>query len=237
MKGCLHVVRGMEKKLTLPGPSITIKADGTIWYSGSPLLGITDAEEKSRISTLVKAKKYNQIPTSYFTRFGENPNGLWAGTDEEWAKHPVKVAHDKAEADKSAKQAKMITIYLSSRGWGDYGSLDWYGDITRPDAEILAECKHLLATGHDVDQPNQSDEEILSKIKAARESWRTAPERKAAREKAEAEDIKRKIETGYCFACDTWCHGDCGNYSNDPRVMYRKHLNEAAREANYGIND
>jgi hypothetical protein len=56
-------------------------------------------------------------------------------------------------------------------------------------------------------------------------------------ETEEAADVKRKIETGYCFYCESYCHGDCGHYSSDPVVKYRRDLNQAAREANYGIND
>ena len=62
----------------------------------------------------------------------------------------------------------------------------------------------------------------------------------ASKERFEAEeaaDVKRKIETGYCFACESYCHGDCGHYSSDPSVKYRREFNQAVREANYGIND
>jgi hypothetical protein len=240
MKGCLRIVRGNEVKLTLPGPSITIKADGTLWFGRNPMLpilGSGDGPDKQRMADLVKAGKYDQIPAIYFTRLGDNPNGLWTGTDEEWAKHPAKAEQDRVAAAKAAETAKQVRIYLSSRGWGDYSGCEWIGDITRPDAEILAECKHILTTGHDVDQPNQSDNEIMSQITKARADWESAPARKAAREAAEEEDIRRKIASGYCFACESYCHGDCGNYSSDPRVMYRRQLNEATREANYGIED
>lgn len=53
----------------------------------------------------------------------------------------------------------------------------------------------------------------------------------------EAADIKHKIETGYCFNCETWCHGACGNYSNDPNVMHRRNLVQAIKEQNYGIKE
>jgi len=237
MKGCLRVVRGNEVKLTLPGPSITVKADGTLWVSGMPICGINDPAEKKRIATLVETGKYDQIPAIYFTRLGDNPKGLWAGTDEEWDKHPAKAEQDRVAALKAAEDAKQVSIYLSSRGWGDFSPVEWRGDITRPDAEILAECREWLAKSHDVDQPFQSDDEIMGKISRAREKWATAPARKAARDAEEAADIRRKIETGYCFYCESWCHGDCGQYSNDPMVKFRRDLNQAAREANYGIND
>lgn len=236
MKGYLKVVRGNEVKLTL-GPRIEVTANGTLWMSGNPILGVEDPAEKKRIASLARARKYNQIPDIYFTRLGDNPNGLWAGTEEEWSKHPAKAEHDRKATEKAAEQAKQVRIYLSSRGWGDFSSCEWIGDITRPDNEILAECKHLLSTEYDVDQPKQSDEELLGKITKSRVDWETAPEREAAREEAEAEDIRRKIATGYCFSCESWCCGDCGHYSNDPAVKFRRDLHQAQREQNYGIND
>lgn len=237
MKGCLRVIRDNEVKMALPGPSIEIKADGTLWMSGNPILGVTEPKEKKRIAALAKARKYDQIPVIYFTRLGDNPNGLWAGTDEEWAKHPAKAEQDRKAAEEAAEQAKQVKIYLSSRGWGDYSSCEWIGDITRPDSVILAECRHLLSAEYDVDQPKQSDEELMGKITKARADWETAPARKAAREAAEAEDIRRKVETGYCFNCGTWCDGDCGHYTNDPMVESRRDLRQAQREEYYGIND
>lgn len=237
MRGCLRVVRDNEIKLALPGPSITVKADGTLWMSGNPILGIDDPAEQTRIATLARAGKYDQIPAIYYTRLGDNANGLWTGTDEEWAKHPAKAAQDRKIAEKAAEESKQVWIYLSSRGWGDYSSCEWVGDITRPDTEILEECKHLLTTEHDVDQSKQSDEEIMAKIANARADWETAPARRAAREAEETADIKRKIENGYCFNCESYCYGDCGHYSKDPHVMYHHQIDDTVREANYGIND
>jgi len=237
MKGCIHIVRGMTKKLTLPGSSVTIKSDSTIWCQGMPLLGITDPDAKAKAVAAVKAKRYADIPDEYFTRMGDNPNGLWAGDDEAWNNHPAKIAENKAREIKAIEQAKRVTIYLSSRGWGDYSPCEWIGDITRPDVEILAECKAELAGGHDVDEHRQSDEQILSKITAARAKWEGAPARDAARAKAEKEDIERKKATGYCFNCETWCDGDCGHYSSDPTVKFRRDLHEAQREQNYGVED
>ncbi len=143
----------------------------------------------------------------------------------------------KAQAEYADLQKRTVGIYLSSRGWGDFSPVEWRGDITRQEADILTECKALLKNSHDVDQRNQTDDKLLGRIRTAREKWYTEPENKAAREAAEAADIKRKVETGYCFACESWCHGDCGHYSNDPMVKFRRDLVEAQKEANYGIND
>ena len=124
---------------------------------------------------------------------------------------------DAANAAHEDRQSRIVKIYLSSRGWGDYSPVEWIGDITRPDAEIIAECQYMIETGHDVDK-NLSDAEIKEKITAAREAWETAPARKAAREQAEKEDIQNKIDSGYCFYCESWCYGDCGHYTPKPRI-------------------
>lgn len=151
----------------------------------------------------------------------------------------ARIESDDAREREAARElaARTVTIYLSSRGWGDFSAAEWTGDITRPDAEILAECRDRLSRGDDIDQPNQGDEEILDKIRKAREDWEAAPARRAARAAAEAEDIKYKIASGYCFSCGTYCHGDCGHYTSDPAAMYRRQAKEATREATYGIND
>lgn len=139
--------------------------------------------------------------------------------------------------EKAAIQAKTVTIHLSTRGWGDYSSLEWSGDITRADAEILAECRELLTNGYDVDKPNQTDDELAVKIKAAREKWAGKEEREQKRSEKESAHIKHLIDTGYCFNCESYCHGDCGHYSSDPSIRYKKMLRGAIREQNYGIND
>lgn len=56
-------------------------------------------------------------------------------------------------------------------------------------------------------------------------------------EKAAAESLQRKIDTGYCFNCESWCHGDCGNYSQNPATSFRRDLKKAQDEANFGINE
>lgn len=57
------------------------------------------------------------------------------------------------------------------------------------------------------------------------------------REVAEREDLKRKAETGFCFHCGTWCYGDCGHYTSDPEIKFRRDLKQALAEQNYGIKE
>ena len=207
----IKIARNNELKLTIPFNQITIKEDGTIWIGASPLLGVTDPAEIKKNTALLRAGKVDQIPAKYFTRMGDNENGLWAGTDEEWEKHP------------GCLQAKkdFVTIILSSRGWGDYSPLEVEIDLSKSDAEIIAECRKALAEGHDVDHRTQSDDEILKKVNTARQKL-NAPAEKNTAKAAEESEIQRKIKAGYCFSCNSYCHGDCGNYSNDPATMYRR---------------
>lgn len=227
MKGVLRVVRGGQVQLTLPCPSVSIKPNGTIWFQGMPVLG-APPEKKSEMAKLVKEEKYNEIPTEYYTHLENNTNGLWVGDDDAWNKHPAKIAEDAKKVSAEIESKKVVKIYLSSRGWGDYSSLDWTGDITRPDAEIIAECKELLITGHDVDKRNQSDAEILNLIKEARIKWRTP--------KQLAKEITHG--NGYCLSCETYCYGDCGDYQ--PKMTSKiemTKLQHAISEDNYGLED
>lgn len=224
MEGVLRIVRDGEVKLTLPGPSVTIKSDGSIWCQGMPVLG-SPPEKKPEMSKLVKAGRYKDIPIEYYTHLGDNANGLWAGDDEAWDKHPAKLAEDAKRVKKEINDKKIVKIYLSSRGWGDYSSLDWTGDITRPDADIIKECRELLVTGHDVDKRNQSDEDILNLIQAARAQW-SAP-------KQPVKEITHGH--GYCYSCETYCYGDCGDYQ--PKLTQKitiKKVQHAIAEDNYG---
>lgn len=232
----IKIARNNELKLTLPENLVSIKEDGTIWYKGIPMLGVEDPAEKKQIGDLVRAGKFSEIPAKYFTRMGENENGLWAGTDAEWENHPGCAKAKKDFEAMTKRDANRVIVFLSTRGWGDYSPLEMEIDISRPDCEIIAECKKALADGHDVDHRDQSDEEILGKINAARQKL-NAPAEKNTAKAAEKAEIEHKIATGYCFACESYCHGDCGHYSNDPAIKYTRKLAEAAREANFGIKD
>lgn len=121
-------------------------------------------------------------------------------------------------------------IYLSSRGWGDFSPVEWRGDIAADNMSILAECKKLLSDGRDVDEPNQSDEEILKKIEAA--GLKFAPPGPARTEPKEI------FGAGYCYSCESYCYGDCGNYrpKNSGRILAQKFA-EDIREQTFGQGD
>jgi len=232
----IKIARNNELKLTLPENLVSIKENGTIWHKGIPILGVEDTAAKKQIGDLVRAGKFSEIPAKYFTRMGDNENGLWAGTDEEWEKHPGCLQAKKDFEAMTKRDANRAIIMLSSRGWGDYSPLEVEIDLSKSDAEIIAECRKALADGHDVDHRDQSDEEILVKINAARQKL-NAPAEKNTSKAAEKAEIQRKINSGFCFSCDSYCHGDCGHYSNDPAIKYTRRIAESSREANFGINE
>lgn len=80
-------------------------------------------------------------------------------------------AKEQNRTDLVNKMANSISITLSSRGMGDFTPVVWIGDIDTPNTQILIESKALLETGHDVDNRNQSDEEILNLIRNAKKSF------------------------------------------------------------------
>jgi hypothetical protein len=220
-KGCLHIVRGDECKITLPGPCVTIKTDGTIWSKGCPILGISDPTAKAKYAECARRKAWNEIPAEYYTKIGDNANGLWAGWTDDYAHHPVKIASDeqarKVALARAARDRVWIKIHLSTRGWGDYSSVEWHGDITRPDAEIIEECQKLLKSENDVDIANQTDAEILKKIMDGRTAW--------TRKQTEQEAPETETHgPGYCYSCDSYCFGDCGDYQPHPtsKTMMRE---------------
>ena len=137
---------------------------------------------------------------------------------------------DKIDKDKQEIVDNTVTIYLSSRGWGDFSPLEWAGDIRKPDADIMDECKKLLQNGYDVDMPNIADDELINKINQARIKHLTP-------KVTEAETTEDR-GNGYCYSCETYCYGDCGEYApRENRKTFGRKMIEAGREQNFGISE
>lgn len=142
------------------------------------------------------------------------------------ASHPLLTPEE--ESAKKELEKHTAKIRLSSRGWGDYSPCEWIGDTRRADVEIVAECKNLLATRHDVDEPIQSDGTILKLLNQARAQ--------IANPAAPLSEPDRG--PGYCYNCESYCYGDCGEFSNRPtHASLDRELGQMAREENYGINE
>lgn len=72
--------------------------------------------------------------------------------------------------------APKTEVKLTTSGWGEH-AITWYGDLTRADADIIAECRQALDKATEADE-QMTDEQIIAKINDAR----TLPERRAAAE-------------------------------------------------------
>lgn len=220
----IFITRDGEVKLRFRRREVSERADGTLWCGGVPILGITDPTQKAAAVTAIKKKQFDTIPAEAYVRFGENSNGLWAGTAKDWETHPAKIERDKKKAEHVAKDKQIVSVELSSRGWGDYSPVVWRGDIMRPDAEILSECRAALTRGHDVDFANQSDADILAKISSAR----TKLQNKADAEQAEKDRMNALLakakETGEKQVVKTWmtsrCMGKASDCSFDSATEY-----------------
>ena len=72
----LAVIRDGEIKLMLPAAEI--KADGTIWQNGCPLLdGCAEGgPSKDDLRKLVQAKRWASIPPQCYSRLGTSPSGM-----------------------------------------------------------------------------------------------------------------------------------------------------------------
>lgn len=131
-------------------------------------------------------------------RYGDNGDAvvMW---DDEWATSELNREYtaklDAERKRREAEEAKTVTISLVTRGWGDYGMVEWRGDITRPTSEIVAECRAKLErdTGKDRDM---TDAEITKEVTDAKAAW-AAKNAKREAAAAHVEDCKRRArETG-----------------------------------------
>jgi hypothetical protein len=62
-------------------------------------------------------------------------------------------------------------------------------------------------------------------------------EKQAEIKKQTLADIRHKVENGFCFSCESYCYGDCGNYSNDPMVKAKRDHAQAIKEMYFASND
>lgn len=76
------VIRDNQVKMSIP--DLTIKADGTIWMRGMPLLGIADPIIKAKASDACKRQAWGEISAEAYTHIGVNANGLTVITQSDY---------------------------------------------------------------------------------------------------------------------------------------------------------
>ncbi len=137
-------------------------------------------------------------------------------------------------AEREEEVERAISVFVSTRGWGDYASLHWIGDGELPDDEIISRIRELISISSDVDSV-PSDDELRARIAEAREAKAQA---KAELAQLEREEPKPVHGPGYCYSCHSYCYGDCGDYTPRPtRRTLSRGIREAAREAMFGLDD
>lgn len=113
---------------------------------------------------------------------------------------PVAVEYDKyitaAIAIEKENRANSIEVHLSTRGWGDYSSLNVTIDRRDNDKIWLDAAKKAFEGVHDVDHPNQTDDELLEKINAAVEKFDAVIARSEAEAKRVADLKSKAVATG-----------------------------------------
>lgn len=190
------VVRNGETVTRLP--QAQIKDDGTIWKIGRPLINITAKATISygidNIKAALKENRAKDIPYGCFAKLGENEGGMIVVRDDDRAALIAALDSTTTPAQKAqkAQAEKKIKIHISSRGWGDYTPVEWTGAVDTPTATILTESKQLLANGHDVDERNQTDSELIEKINEAKTLWTKKQAQKAKKKAAEKKAKEEK---------------------------------------------
>jgi hypothetical protein len=160
------IIRDGQIKMTLPGE---VHPDGSIWARSSAGMQPVVSEAKVLAAGYTKARMAQWIKAGRLTEaaacalhMGTNPGGTEVLTP---AEADARLAPQRAAEEETRKYTR--TIYLSGRGWGDYSPVEWTGDVRRPDAEIIAECRAMLDRSSDLDDP-QTDEQIAGKLTQAR---------------------------------------------------------------------
>ncbi|THA05534.1 hypothetical protein [Rodentibacter pneumotropicus] len=120
--------------------------------------------------------------------------GMWNNqiglTSEEISLYLSKKEGNKKAIDEKA--SKNIQITLSTRGMGDYSPVSWSGSVDVPNDQILRESRNLLNSEHDVDNKNQSDNELLGLIESAKAKF-YAQKEQTLTDKKEAEEYINSV--------------------------------------------
>lgn len=212
MRTTLIIYRKSQGKIITRFPAHMISVDDAGRVSGRGNMYLVLAQEsnpdaldawKQGAKTANASKRQNLAAELeprglVIARMGDNGDAvvMW---DDEFAMSEHNLAYAaKLAAERKAREemeARTVRINLVTRGWGDYGMVAWCGDITRPTAEIVAECRAQLE--HDTAKDyGMSDEEITAEVEKAKAAW-AAKNAKREAVAAHIEDCKRRArETG-----------------------------------------
>ena len=203
-----------EVKLRIP--NCTIRSNGTIWGCGDtiPVIltsGLPNSDDlKKKYMPLVEAKRFSEIDDAHFARLGVTRDTL-VELEEDYNRRPLHPAVAARQAEQKELEDNRIVVHLSTRGWGDYSSVEWRGDRRRPVKEIVAKCQKLLKEGHDVDQPEQPDELVANKVRVAIQ----ASLERDSRRKIEEDELRNLEVPESAVKAYQACSGDPENFEDD----------------------
>lgn len=124
------------------------------------------------------------------------------------------------------KDVGMVSFSASPRIKVNRGAIRRVVGSRKPNGQFYGCSNHAWAiTEQEWEQIVTLSAEMSARKTQAREVF----------EAAEAADIQHKIDAGYCFHCESYCHGDCGHYSTNPMAKFRRALEESTKEQNYGM--
>lgn len=149
-------IRDGQVKMPLSNP--TIKADGSIWMHGNPLL---DSESEGarkigmdKLRELARANKWSEIPADAYAKIGTMPSGLIVIDQQEYLRQqrenrtPAQKERDRinglyAKADRVANSNSEDNVWLPMqlRGQADKALAKWREDYPE---EAKAERKAAL---------------------------------------------------------------------------------------------
>lgn len=186
-----------DGKVTLRLPQATIRDDGTVWANDIPLLDgkAAGALPKDQAAAAVRAKAWDKIPASMYTKIGTSPSGLIVRAEAEY------LAEQRAARDQEQRAYDLAHPGAAER------------------REIDAMFAHAFARRDAADDSNTMDYYRISAGASAKlKAWRVkypaeAREEDAAELRAKA-DHQRSLAAG-ALAYD--CDGSLDNAAQQKR--------------------
>lgn len=130
-------VRDGQVKMPLPNP--TIKADGTIWLSGNPLLDSESAGAREigidKLRSLAKSKAWDKIPLDAWAKIGLNPSGLLVIEQAEYISQQ-RAARTPAQVERDRINGLYAKAYQRRDARDDCNTMDYYRIKADADAAL-----------------------------------------------------------------------------------------------------
>lgn len=108
------------------------------------------------------------------------------------------------------------------QAYGRFGDTYVSKEVYTVTMETIDEAKKVATEREDEEYTAVMADEKDKQAKDAKQAIKNAADHK--------EDADSKIANGFCFACQSYCYGDCGNYQTSPNYGAAKDFGDAMRE-------